>query len=71
MHAQKNDRRTSGLAQLGPTVEAIEVTGGLDNAIGFAQRETTQALAALETWPDSPHSRALAALARFAQDRTN
>jgi hypothetical protein len=33
--------------------------------------ETAQALAALETWPDSPHSRALAALARFAQDRTN
>jgi geranylgeranyl pyrophosphate synthase len=52
-------------------VEAIEVTGGLDNAIGFAQRETAQALAALETLPDSPHSRALAALTRFAQDRTN
>ena len=30
-----------GLAQLGPIVEAIEVTGGLDYAIGFAQRETS------------------------------
>ena len=36
-----------GLAQLGPIVEAIEATGGLDYAAGFAQRETAQALAAL------------------------
>src|SRR4051794_18185963 len=60
-----------GLAQLGPIVEAIEVTGGLDYAIGFAQRETQQALAALEVLPDTPFSRALAGLARFAQDRTS
>ena len=33
-----------GLAQLGPIVEAIEATGGLDYAAGFAQRETAQAL---------------------------
>ena len=31
----------------------------------------TQALAALEALPDTPYSRALAALARFAQDRTS
>jgi octaprenyl-diphosphate synthase len=60
-----------GLAQLGPIVDAIEITGGLDYAIGFAQRETAQALDALAALPDSPGLRGLAALARFAQDRTN
>jgi octaprenyl-diphosphate synthase len=60
-----------GLAQLGPIVEAIESTGGLDYAIAFAQRETTDALAALEELPETPYSRALAALAHFAQDRTS
>ncbi|HEU4781123.1 MAG TPA: octaprenyl diphosphate synthase [Steroidobacteraceae bacterium] len=60
-----------GLAQLGPIVEAIEATGGLDYAAGFAQRETAQALAALEAVPDTPYSRALASLARFAQERTS
>ena len=50
-----------GLAQLGPIVEAIETTGGLDYAAGFAQRETTQALAALDALPATPYSRALAA----------
>ena len=60
-----------GLAQLGPIVEAIETTGGLDYAIGFAQRETTQALAALDALPATPYRQALAGLARFAQDRTS
>ena len=60
-----------GLAQLGPIVEAIESTGGLDYATGFAQRETAQALAALEAMPETPYSRALASLARFAQERTS
>jgi octaprenyl-diphosphate synthase len=60
-----------GLAQLGPIVEAIEATGGLDYAAGFAQRETAQALAALEALPDTPYSRALASLARFAQERAS
>jgi octaprenyl-diphosphate synthase len=60
-----------GLAQLGPIVEAIETTGGLDYAVSFAQRETTQALAALAALPDNPFSRGLAALARFAQERTS
>src|SRR5262245_34095488 len=49
-----------GLAQLGPIVEAIETTGGLDYAVSFAQRETTQALAALAVLPDTPFSRGLA-----------
>ncbi len=60
-----------GLAQLGPIVDAIEVTGGLDYAVSFAQRETTQALNALRSLPETNYSRALAALARFAQDRTS
>ena len=60
-----------GLAQLGPIVEAIETTGGLDYAVAFAQRETTQALAALTALPETPFSRGLAALARFAQERTS
>jgi octaprenyl-diphosphate synthase len=60
-----------GLAQLGPIVEAIETTGGLAYAISFAKSETSQALAALEALPETPYSKALAALARFAQDRTS
>jgi octaprenyl-diphosphate synthase len=60
-----------GLAQLGPIVEAIELTGGLDYATAFAQRETAQALIALEALPETPFSRSLAALARFAQERTS
>src|SRR5690349_23081218 len=60
-----------GLAQLGPIVEAIEATGGLDYAVSFARRETTQAIAALEGIPESPYSRALISLARFALDRTS
>jgi octaprenyl-diphosphate synthase len=60
-----------GLAQLGPIVEAIETTGGLDYAVGFAQRETEQALAALQALPETPYARGLAALARFAQHRTS
>ena len=59
-----------GLAQLGPIVEAIEATGGLDYAAGFAKAETVQALAALEGLPETPYSRALASLARLALDRT-
>ncbi len=59
-----------GLAQLGPIVEAIEATGGLEYATNFAMRETQQALTALDALPDSPFRQALAGLARFAQDRT-
>jgi octaprenyl-diphosphate synthase len=58
-----------GLAQLGPIVEAIESTGGLEYATGFAQRETQQALAALDALPDTRYREALVSLARFAQDR--
>src|SRR5688572_30947177 len=60
-----------GLAQLGPIVEAIEATGGLEYATSFAQRETSQALASLDALPDTPFRHALAGLARFAQDRTS
>ena len=60
-----------GLAQLGPIVEAIESTGGLDYAASFAQRETAQALSALEALPESQYSIALASLARFALERAS
>jgi octaprenyl-diphosphate synthase len=60
-----------GLAQLGPIVDAIESTGGLDYALRFAKAETTQALAALDALPDSLHRHALAGLARFALERTS
>jgi octaprenyl-diphosphate synthase len=60
-----------GLAQLGPIVEAIEATGGLDYAVGFAERETSQALAALQSLPESQYSRGLGALARLALERTS
>src|SRR5262245_60917468 len=60
-----------GLAQLGPIGEAIENTRGLDYAIGFAERETTQALAALQALPESQYSRGLGALARLALERTS
>src|SRR5688500_1831243 len=60
-----------GLAQLGPIVDAIENTGGLDYALGFARAETAQALTALGALPESLHRRALAGLARFALERTS
>jgi octaprenyl-diphosphate synthase len=60
-----------GLAQLGPIVEAIESTGGLEYATSFAQRETHMALAELEVLPETPYRQSLAGLARFAQDRTS
>ena len=60
-----------GLAQLGPIVEAIENTGGLDYAINFAQRETAQALTALDSLPDTRYRKALAGLARFTLERTS
>ena len=60
-----------GLAQLGPIVEAIESTGGLEYAATFAQRETNLALAELNALPDTPYRQSLAGLARFAQDRTS
>jgi len=60
-----------GLAQLGPIVEAIEATGGLDYAIRFAERETNQALEALQALPESNYLRGLGALARLALERTS
>jgi octaprenyl-diphosphate synthase len=60
-----------GLAQLGPIVEAIEATGGLDYAIRFAERETSQALEALQALPESNYLRGLGALARLALERTS
>ncbi len=59
-----------GLAQLGPVVEAIENSGSLDYAVSFAERETTQAIAALSALPDTVYRTALTGLARFALDRT-
>jgi octaprenyl-diphosphate synthase len=59
-----------GLAQLGPIVSAIEGTGGLEYTANFAARETQLAIDSLAALPDTPYRSALAALARFTQDRT-
>jgi octaprenyl-diphosphate synthase len=60
-----------GLAQLGPIVEAIEITGGLDYATSFAARETRQAIDAISVLPKTPYRDALVGLANFALERTS
>ena len=59
-----------GLAQLEPIIAAIESTGGLEYAAGRAELESERALAALDSLPDTPYRRGLAALARFAVAHT-
>jgi octaprenyl-diphosphate synthase len=60
-----------GLEQLAPITEAIEAAGGLDYTIRLAKQESAAALAAIDALPDSPHARALRALAAFAVERTH
>jgi octaprenyl-diphosphate synthase len=62
--------RRGGLAQLEPVIAAIEATGGLDYTLSLARAQYTQALAALESLPDSPYRTGLAELARFAVEHT-
>jgi octaprenyl-diphosphate synthase len=62
--------RRGGLAQLEPVIAAIEATGGLDYTLSLARAQYTQALAALDSLPDSPYRTGLAELARFAVEHT-
>jgi octaprenyl-diphosphate synthase len=62
--------KTGGRAQLGPVVDAIESTGGLDYAAQLARGEADAALRALGRLPDSSYKNGLAALARFAVEHT-
>ena len=58
------------LDQMAPILATIESTGALEYTRALAQDETDQALTALQALPDSPHKKGLAALARFAVERT-
>ena len=59
-----------GLAQLGPIVEAIESTGGLDYAADLRSAKRRRRSPRSKRCPTRP-TRALASLARFAQERTS
>jgi octaprenyl-diphosphate synthase len=61
---------SGGLAQLDPVLAAIESTGALEYTRRLAKDETDQALTALHALPETPYKKALAALARFAVERT-
>ncbi len=60
-----------GLAQMEPIVAAIESTGALEYTRALAQDEADQALTALQALPETPYKKGLAALARFAVERTH
>jgi len=60
-----------GLSQLAEITDAIASTGGLDYTAQLARNEATAALEAVAAISDSPHTRALRALARFAVERTH
>ncbi len=60
-----------GLDQMEPILAAIESTGALEYTRGLAQDEADQALAALHALPETPYKNGLAALARFAVERTS
>jgi octaprenyl-diphosphate synthase len=62
--------QSGGLAQLDPVLAAIESTGALEYTRRLAKDETDQALTALHALPETPYKKALAALARFAVERT-
>ncbi|MGA1424884.1 MAG: octaprenyl diphosphate synthase [Steroidobacteraceae bacterium] len=60
-----------GLEQLEVIVAAIESTGALEYTRALAQDEADKALTALHALPESPHKQGLAALARFAVERSS
>lgn len=75
--AQQSDRalirmaiEQGGLAQLDPIIAAIESSGGLEYTSALARREIDAALEALGDLPESAFKDGLAALARFAIERT-
>jgi octaprenyl-diphosphate synthase len=61
---------SGGLAELGPVLQAIESSGGLEYTARLAQGEVDQALAALEPLPETVHLEALRKLAGFAISRS-
>jgi octaprenyl-diphosphate synthase len=62
--------RSGGLDNLGPILAAIESTGAIAYTARRAQDEAGKATAALECVPPTAYREALAALARFAVERT-
>ncbi|MBU6376949.1 MAG: octaprenyl diphosphate synthase [Gammaproteobacteria bacterium] len=60
-----------GLDHLERIVTTIESTGALEYTRALAQDEADQALTALHALPESPHKQGLAALARFAVERSS
>ena len=60
-----------GLEHLEVIVAAIESTGALEYTRALAQDEADKALTALHALPESPHKQGLAALARFAVERSS
>jgi len=59
-----------GLEHLERIVTEIESTGALEYTRTHAQDEADRALTALHALPESPHKQGLAALARFAVERS-
>jgi len=59
-----------GREHIGAVLEAIEATGAIAYTEARARAEAERAIEALEALPGSPSREALAALARFAVDRT-
>ncbi|MFM7706867.1 MAG: polyprenyl synthetase family protein, partial [Gammaproteobacteria bacterium] len=59
-----------GLEQLEVIVAAIESTGALEYTRRLAQDEADRALMALQALPETPFKQGLAALARFAVERS-
>ena len=60
-----------GLEQLEVIVAAIESTGALEYTRRLAQDEADRALMALQALPETPFKQGLAALARFAVERSS
>ena len=62
--------RHGGLDQMQQIMTTIESTGALEYTRRLAQDEADQALSALRALPETPYKKSLAALARFAVERT-
>ena len=60
-----------GLDEMDAILATIESTGALEYTRRLAQDEADQALTALHALPESPYKKGLAALARFAVERTS
>ena len=67
----RNAIEQGGLEQLEVIVAAIESTGALEYTRRLAQDEADRALMALQALPETPFKQGLAALARFAVERSS